>query len=234
MKKITLLFAIVGLFIVGCADFDCCVPTVISVDQNIIELKGGFDSKSFQLDCPLSWKLDITNLPPWLQVPDDNGSGGAAATVTVYATPNETGPREWGLKFVASNGDIITVLVKQSAEYKSFLESDDPRWDAELSAASENTFVTDKGGIILGSNKYTVGREESANGSWFEYLEFDNPVAGIKTATSISTETEDFKSLHSFQILKTQPGVSPKSPNDVVLWIVFKETADSPERFVIQ
>ena len=235
MKKIALSFVIVGLYVAGCTSYDCCTPIVISVDQNVIELKGGFDNKSFQLDCPLSWKLDKTNLPPWLQVPNDEGLGsGTATTVTVYATPNATGHREWLLNFIASNGDVIKVLVKQTFEYKNFMESDLPRWDAELSAASANTFVTDKAGIILGSNKYTVGREESSMGTWFEYLEFDNPTPGIKTDASISTQIQDFKSLHSFQILKTELGASPKSPNDAVLWIVFKENADSPERFVIQ
>ena len=234
MKKIALSFVVIALYIVGCTPQDCCMPIVLHVDQNVINLRGGFDNKSFQIECPISWKLDKNNFPSWLQVPNDNGLGGVMATVTVYVTPNTTGPREWMLNFIADNGDLIEVLVKQSAEYKSFMENDDPRWDTELSASSANTFVTDKWGIILDSRKYTVGREESANGSWFEYLEFDDSTPGIKTSTSISTETEDFKPLHSFQILKSQPGASPKSPDDAVLWIVFKETATSPERFVIQ
>jgi|GEM_PF-2541353 len=244
MKKIALFVAMAGFIMTGCVKKDCCFPNVMSVSHEEIDLAGCFDSGTFSLSSPLTWILqNAGDLPDWLEVSDERGNGGPQ-NITVYGTPNEEEDpfREFILTFMAANGDKVKVVVRQTNEYRNFMANEAPRWEegavgagatVELNAVSPNTFVTDKIGKILDTGKYTVGREESRKGTWFDYLEFEDPDTGIQSGW-ISTAADDSKPLFRFQILKKGVGVSPAAPDELMLWILFKETANTPERRVVQ
>lgn len=228
MKKIALFISIVGLIIGGCSmDDNCCMPNIMKASINALNLTGGYDGETFTLESPLSWCLiNADNLPPWLKISDRDGVGNK--TITVDVVPNEEGSRSFELIFMAANGDQIKIKVSQTAEYKGFLASDAPHWDDELNAVSANTFVTDKKGKILGSNKFTIGREESQKGSWFEYIEFVTVSVGMQ-AGWLSTAAQNSKPLYSFQILKVQ-----NTGQGDVLWIVYRESENAPDHLVLQ
>jgi outer membrane lipoprotein SlyB len=119
---------------------------------------------------------------------------------------------------------------KPSDVYAEFKADAIPRWEngtaVELSDASTNTFIVDNG-TLFSSAKYKVGRITAADGSAFEFIEFDGPAAaGVKSTGATLRKPSGITALASLEILK----VDDKGK----LWIVFKETASGTERRVVQ
>ena len=115
--------------------------------------------------------------------------------------------------------------------FAAFKANSVPRWengvDVQLNAQSDFVFITDKDGSLLGSDKYTTGRI-AGDGLSFELLEFSVdviPKAGVRLGAALHRETGEPIVLHHLEIVKVD--------NDK-LWIVFRETAASPERRVVQ
>ena len=115
--------------------------------------------------------------------------------------------------------------------YIMFKVDDTPRWESgsikERNDSSSYVFITDSGGKLFGSENYKTGRMK-IDGSSYEIIEFGGtiPVVG-KPAEAIihkPTETKPIP-LYSLEIVQIKGDV---------LWIVFKETATSPERRVVQ
>jgi len=238
MKKIILLIAITGFIFTGCIKKDdCCLPSVISVDRIFVPMEGGYDVEYITISCSMHWNLsDADNLPLWLDEVEPK-SGNGTTMVKLAALPNDDQVRTVVLIFKAVNGDRVEVTVRQDTQYKEFMLNERPRWEedgqeTEYNDESPNTFVTDKTGKILadatdfpnGSSMYTVGRHESKKGDWFDYLAFTNPDPGRKDGW-ISTQDADDQGILFFQILKKEADM---------LWIVFRQNSDSPERRVVQ
>ena len=111
--------------------------------------------------------------------------------------------------------------------YASFKADATPRWEngttIEMNNASAYTFIIDAGGNLFSSSKYKTGRIFYGND--YEILEFDGqPTVGKPTGAAIRKPSGTV-ALNSFEIIKTESGK---------LWIVFKETAASTERRIVQ
>lgn len=112
--------------------------------------------------------------------------------------------------------------------YKTFKADATPRWESgstvEKSDQGAYIFVTDTGGKLFSSDKYKTGRM-SADGSDYELIEFSgSPTAGKPSEPSLRKPSGSV-ALHSLEIIKVADGK---------LWIVFQETASSPERRIVQ
>ena len=112
--------------------------------------------------------------------------------------------------------------------YAEFKADATPRWEngtsVEQNDQSANTFIIDAGGTLFGSTKYKTGRIMSGGNS-YEFIEFSGtPAVGTPTEASIRTQ-DGTTALAGIEILKSEAGK---------LWIVFKETANSAERRVVQ
>ena len=114
--------------------------------------------------------------------------------------------------------------------YEAFKADATPRWEdgsqVEKNEEKPYTYVIDMGGqLFSNSPKYKIGRIKTANGSSYEFIEFaGTPVVGKPSEPSIRKPSGSV-ALHSLEILKIENGT---------LWIVFKETAASLERRVVQ
>jgi hypothetical protein len=116
--------------------------------------------------------------------------------------------------------------------YATFKADATERWESgttvEKNEESDFLFITDTDGSLFESGKYTTGRMAD-DGSTFELIEFscpsgNAPAVGTPASPSIRTASGSV-SLHSLSIVKIDSGK---------LWIVFKETADAPERRIVQ
>ncbi len=112
--------------------------------------------------------------------------------------------------------------------YAGFKDDTTSRWESgsTIEKNDEGTwvFVTDAGGNLFDSESYKTGRM-SADGIDYEIVEFTGPAA-VGTPEGPALRTPDgLADLHSLEIVKAADGK---------LWIVFKETATSPERKIVQ
>ena len=112
--------------------------------------------------------------------------------------------------------------------YEAFKADATPRWEngttVQKNEESNYVFITDAGGKLFSSAKYKTGRM-SAGGSDLELIEFSGaPVVGKPTEPNIRKPSGSV-ALHSLEIVKIESGK---------LWIVFKETATSTERRIVQ
>lgn len=112
--------------------------------------------------------------------------------------------------------------------YEAFKADATPRWESGTTVEKNDEgtwiFVTDTGGSLFDSDSYKTGRI-SADGSDYELIEFSGPaVVGTPNAPALRTPAA-VTPLHSLEIVHTTDGK---------LWMVFKETATSPERKIVQ
>jgi hypothetical protein len=113
--------------------------------------------------------------------------------------------------------------------YIDFKIDPTPRWEEgllrQINDSSSYVFITDMGGHLFESDKYKVGRA-TANGSDYEIIEFSGtPVVGKPNEPSIRKAGSEPFTPYSLEIVKVQGDM---------LWIVFKETASSHERRIVQ
>lgn len=113
--------------------------------------------------------------------------------------------------------------------YESFKTDATPRWESGTTVQNnENNFdyvfVTDDEGALFSSAKYKTGRM-SIDGGDYEIIEFSGtPAVGKPTEPTIRKPSGS-TALNTLQIVKIESGK---------LWIVFKETASSAERRIVQ
>ena len=142
---------------------------------------------------------------------------------------NETStPIDDEIIFTTSNGDKLIIKVKQQADpYGAFKEDATPRWDNIKNIESKCTFITETGAKnLFGSNKFKTGRISKTDGHEFEIIEFDTtPTVGQLTGSLRKALPTGIVPLYSLTIVKMEGGL---------MWIVFKETSTSKERFVVQ
>ncbi|MCL2739148.1 MAG: BACON domain-containing protein, partial [Bacteroidales bacterium] len=102
MKRtiLPLLMIALGTLALGCKDFDCCGPSVISTDASARTV-GGFmgASQDLVVNCPMAWT--ITDLPEWLAaVPDRGDFGGPVSLKATQGNPPGADPRSATITFV--------------------------------------------------------------------------------------------------------------------------------------
>ena len=112
--------------------------------------------------------------------------------------------------------------------YEAFKADATPRWESGTTVQenedSDYIFVIDADGELFESAKYKTGRM-SIDGSSYELIEFSGtPAVGKPTSPSIRKPSGSAM-LNSLEIVKIDGGK---------LWIVFKETASSPEQRIVQ
>jgi hypothetical protein len=125
-------------------------------------------------------------------------------------------------------GDPVDPPTPPADPYETFKADDTPRWESGTTVERNDegawVFVTDAGGSLFDSESYKTGRM-SADGSDYELVEFTGPAeAGRPSDGSLRTPS-GVAALHSLEIVQATGGK---------LWIVFKETAGSPERRMVQ
>ena len=112
--------------------------------------------------------------------------------------------------------------------YEAFKADATPRWEngttVQKNDASNFVFITDLGGSLFSSAKYKTGYM-SADGSSYELIEFSGTPAVGKPAEPSIRRASGSTALSSLEIVKMDGGK---------LWIVFKETANSAERRIVQ
>jgi len=112
--------------------------------------------------------------------------------------------------------------------YAAFKTDATPRWEngatVEKNDAGSYVFITDLGGALFSSAKYKTGRM-SANGGDYEIIEFSGAPAVGKPLEPTIRKPSGSVALNSLEIVKIESGK---------LWIVFKETATSTERRIVQ
>ena len=115
--------------------------------------------------------------------------------------------------------------------YAAFKADATPRWEigstVEKNEGTTYTFIKDIDGQLFETSKYTTGRITQADGNSYEFIEFTGPpVVGKPSDPSIRTMLRrESSNLYSLEILKIEGDK---------LWIVFKESAGSTERRVVQ
>ena len=131
---------------------------------------------------------------------------------------------------------IATVVLMASCKknddtpdlYVAFKSDATPRWEngitVEKNEGSQYTFVIDKGGNLFSSANYKVGRSW-AGGDNYEFIEFAGAPAVGKPSGAFIRKPSGTADLNSLEIVKIEDGK---------LWIVFKETAGSAERRIVQ
>ena len=112
---------------------------------------------------------------------------------------------------------------------EAFMANTTSRWESGATVlksdeATDYTFVLDTGGMLFSSAKYKIGRIW-ANGANYEIIEFNGVPAVGKPAAATIRKPSGVTNLNSLEIVKIQSGK---------LWIVFKESANSQERRVVQ
>ena len=133
-----------------------------------------------------------------------------------------------GCKKDKQSEEPVVPPVVQTDLYLDFKADATPRWEngatVQKNEKSAYVFITDAGGSLFASAKYKTGRI-SADGSDFEIIEFSGaPAVGKPTEPSIRKPSGSV-ALNSLEIVKIESGK---------LWIVFKETASSTERRIVQ
>ncbi|MCL2738784.1 MAG: BACON domain-containing protein, partial [Bacteroidales bacterium] len=118
MKRTILLLLMVvsGALMLGCKDFDCCGPGVISTNPSALTI-GGFigASQDLVVNCPMAWT--ITDLPDWLIAEPDRGDfGGPVSLKATQENPPGADPRSAVITFMAANGDRVRMTITQSAQ----------------------------------------------------------------------------------------------------------------------
>jgi len=112
--------------------------------------------------------------------------------------------------------------------YEAFKADAVPRWEngttVQKNEESNYIFITDAGGNLFSSAKFKTGRM-SASGSDFELIEFSGALVAGKPSEPSIRKPSGSVALHSLEIVKVESGK---------LWIVFKETATSTERRIVQ
>jgi len=168
-----------GTLALGCNDFDCCMPGVISTDADTYTV-GGFvdDSQDLVVNCPMAWT--VADLPEWLAAVPDRGDLGQ--TISLKATqenPLDADPRSAVITFVAANGDRVKVTVTQtplealSADFKGLFGVVDNGTIQNLGVEIASGGIT--GGSYTGgvagrllsssiSNSYATGNVSGNNG----------------------------------------------------------------------
>jgi len=112
--------------------------------------------------------------------------------------------------------------------YAAFKADITPRWEngtlVQKIDAGDYAFVLDNNSSLFSSSKYKVGRI-SLDGNDYEIIEFNGtPAVGKPTEPSLR-KPSGTTALNSLEILKIE---------GAKLWIVFKETASSTERRIVQ
>jgi len=112
--------------------------------------------------------------------------------------------------------------------YEAFKADTTLRWESgttvQKSEDSDYIFIIDADGELFESAKYKIGRM-SFDGDSYELIEFSGtPAVGKPTSPTIR-KLSGTTTLNSLEIIKIDDGK---------LWIVFKETASSPERRIVQ
>jgi len=238
MKR-TILLTTVALFI-----FSSCIdPAVL---QSVLDalLNGApitsitfsnetGDKKTIDLNSPMAWM--VKESPDWLLITPPSGNGAQKVTIEVIQSNTTQNPRNGTIVFLAANGDKLTITVQQQADlYATFKADSRPRWETvgsppEYNDESPNTFITDTGadsdGRLFSSIKYKIGRITSDDGSSYEIIEFDAPLAkGTPANGQIRKASGGLSALYSLEIVQVQGNT---------IWMVFKETSSSPERRVV-
>ena len=112
--------------------------------------------------------------------------------------------------------------------YAAFKADATPRWENGATQAknedSNNIFLIDADGVLFESAKYKTGYTNES-GSSYELIEFSGaPAVGRPSSPSLRKPAGS-TDIHSLEIVKI---------DGAKLWIVFKETASSAERKVVQ
>jgi len=117
---------------------------------------------------------------------------------------------------------------KPADPYATFKANSVPRWENGTTITknedSNSIFLIDAEGALFGSAKYKTGYTNES-GSNYEMIEFSGAAAVGKPASPTIRKPSGVTDLHSLEILKVESGK---------LWIVFKETASSAERRIVQ
>ena len=191
-------------------------------------------TKTLNLTSIIPWKVSdygSANFPDWLSVTPNNGNGSENVAITVTKENVLSSPRSYTLTFMAADGIKLTIKITQNGDiYATFKNDDTPRWESgntvQKNTDTHYTFITDAGKKLNPTAKYKTGRITQKNGSEYEILEFDTATIGQQNAQIRKQSGTTF--LYRFEIVKVEAN------NNSPLWIVFQETATSPERRVVQ
>ena len=112
--------------------------------------------------------------------------------------------------------------------YTTFKADDTSRWESGSTTQKNEDgsyiYIVDNGENLFESTKYKTGRM-SSDGDTYELIEF-NGVPSVGTPSGATIRTQNGTTTpHSLEIVKVEGGK---------LWIVFKETASSAERRLVQ
>ena len=179
-----------------------------------------------------------STFPDWISVTPNKANGNANVVITLTKVNTLSSARSYTLTFVADSGEKITLKITQNGDvYATFKNDPTPRWESgatiQKNIETHYTFITDAGKKLIPTARYKTGRITQKNGSEYEILEFNTDATGkpyVKKQTNAQIRKQSgTTSLYSFEIVKV--GANNYSP---LLWIVFKETATSPERRIVQ
>ena len=240
MKKKTLFYVAIAtlLYNTACSDFDAMNSLIrATVDGKALTGVITFsyhkgDQKSIDITSLIMWQIE--QKPDWIEVNPLSGIGYQKVTFTTTKENNGDNPFSGEVVFVTLSGEKLTIKVVQESEsYKSFKADATPRWESgtavEKNAESAYTFIIDAGNKLSPANKYKTGRITKNDGSVYEIIEFDldvtgKPVVGKPTGAQIR-KPSGTTALYSLEIVQIE--------NDR-LWLVFKESANSLERRMVQ
>jgi len=223
------------LLLGSCALLDDNMNSVIkaTLDGNPISTSITFsneqgDKKTIDILCTMPWI--VSQKPDWLQVIPPEGDGSGTITILIIIPNGNEFPFFGEIIFLAANGDKLILKVSQNGDIYFVFKSDaTPRWESgalmEKNHESSYTFVTDAGGKLTSSSNYKTGRITTRDGNTFEMIEFDGPPAKGVIPGAILRTAQGATPLHHFEIVKEE---------NSKLWMIFKESASSPERRVVQ
>jgi hypothetical protein len=241
MKQTALFTIAAALFLSGCnLPGDRWMDGTVGATINGNPVTGTLSFSNIQgdkivLNISSSESWVVSKKPDWLQVNPSSGNGPGSVTLTATGDNESNTPLDDEVVFFAANGDKLTIKVQQGPDlYLAFKADDTPRWEwqggalTEKSSESIHTFVTDTGGNLFApplQAKYKTGRITAADGSAYEFIEFDAPpavgkAAGAQVHTQLGTTP-----VHSLKVVKIA---------GTKLWIVFNETSTSQERRIVQ
>ena len=190
-------------------------------------------SKTINISSTDLWSVldyGTSTFPDWISVTPNKANGNANVIITLTKANPLATARSYTLNFVADSGEKITLKITQNGDiYAAFKNDPTPRWESgntvQKNTDTHYTFITDAGKKLNPTAKYKTGRITQKNGSEYEILEFNTPTIGKQNAQI--RKQSGTTTLYSFEIVKIGTGLTPP------LWIVFKETATSPERRVV-
>ena len=112
--------------------------------------------------------------------------------------------------------------------YETFKADVTPRWESGSTSVknedSDYIFIVDSDETLFESAKYKIGYM-TEDGDNYEIIEFGGTAAVGKPSEPVIRKPSGNSALHSLEIVKVESGK---------LWIVFKETATSAERRIVQ